>query len=93
MDQFDHASRISHELKQSDSVIADHAVWIAATAPERSLAVVTRNPRDFRRVMGLEVWGIEGRVSARRPVGAVDGGARLAGAAAGGALLFAAAGP
>ena len=51
------ASRISRELRESGSTIGDHDVWIAATAIERDLPLVTRNPRHFRRIPDLKILG------------------------------------
>jgi len=51
------ASRISRTLRKSGSTIRDHDVWIAATAMERDLPLVTRNPRHFRRIPDLKILG------------------------------------
>ncbi|MBM4036866.1 MAG: type II toxin-antitoxin system VapC family toxin [Planctomycetes bacterium] len=51
------ASRLSRKLRASGSVIGDHDLWIAATALERGLPLVTRNPRHFRRIPELEILG------------------------------------
>lgn len=46
-------SRIARDLRAKGSRIGDHDIWIAATAIERALSVVTRNPRHFERIAGL----------------------------------------
>jgi len=51
------AARISRKLRESGSTIGDHDVWIAATAIERDLPLVTRNPRHFRRIPDLKILG------------------------------------
>lgn len=51
------ASRIARELHRQRAMIGDHDVWIAATALERDLPVVTRNLRHFQRVPDLRVYG------------------------------------
>lgn len=51
------ASLISRKLKESGSTIGDHDVWIAATAIERDLPLVTRNPSHFRRIPDLKILG------------------------------------
>lgn len=51
------ASRISRSLRESGSTIGDHDAWIAATALERDLPLVTRNPSHFRRVPDLKILG------------------------------------
>jgi tRNA(fMet)-specific endonuclease VapC len=51
------ASRISPKLRESGSTIGDHHVWIAATAIERDLPLVTRNPRHFPRIPDLKILG------------------------------------
>jgi predicted nucleic acid-binding protein len=51
------ASRISRRLRQSGTLVGDHDLWIAATALDRGMAVVTRNPSHFERIPGLEVLG------------------------------------
>ena len=48
------ASRISRQLRESGATIGDHDLWIAATALERGLLLVTRNPRHFRRIPDLK---------------------------------------
>ncbi len=47
------ASRLSRTLRASGSVIGDHDLWIAATALDRGLSLVTRNPRHFARIPEL----------------------------------------
>ena len=47
------ASRLSRQLRASGSVIGDHDLWIAATAIERGLPLVTRNPGHFARISEL----------------------------------------
>ncbi len=49
------ASRICRTLRESGSPIGDHDLWIAATAIEQGLPVVTRNPKHFGRISGLQV--------------------------------------
>lgn len=49
------ASRISRRLRQHGRTISDHDVWIAASALEHRIPLVTRNTRHFLRVGGLTV--------------------------------------
>ncbi|MBI1786530.1 MAG: type II toxin-antitoxin system VapC family toxin [Acidobacteria bacterium] len=49
------ASRISRRLREAGAVIGDHDIWIAATALEQGMQVVTRNPKYLARVDGLRV--------------------------------------
>lgn len=49
------ASRISRSLRNLGAPIGDHDSWVAATAVERLLPVVTRNARHFRRVDDLDL--------------------------------------
>ncbi len=49
------AAQISRSLRRQGMVVGDHDIWLAATALERSLPLVTRNPRHFGRVPDLEV--------------------------------------
>ena len=49
------ASRICRKLRVDGSLIGDHDIWIAATALERAIPLVTRNPRHFQRIPGLEI--------------------------------------
>jgi len=49
------ASRICRTLRQAGSPIGDHDLWIAASALERGLPLVTRNPRRFRRIPHLQI--------------------------------------
>ncbi len=50
------ASRISRRLREDGAAIGDHDVWIAATALERGMPLITRNAGHFRRVSGLQVF-------------------------------------
>jgi predicted nucleic acid-binding protein len=49
------ASRLSRALRADGRRIADHDLWIAATALELRRPLVTRNSRHFRAVPGLEL--------------------------------------
>lgn len=49
------ASRIARHLREEGLRIGDHDVWIAATALEHDLPLVTRNLRHFQRVGGLQI--------------------------------------
>jgi len=49
------ASRLLRELRGAGSPIGDHDIWIAATALERSLPLVTRDARHFRRIRDLAI--------------------------------------
>ena len=49
------ASRIFRTLRGTGSSIGDHDVWIAASALERSMPLVTRNPRHLTRVPHLSI--------------------------------------
>ena len=50
-------SRISRMLRESGSAVGDHDLWIAATAVERGMPLVTRNPKHFRRIPELKIIG------------------------------------
>jgi predicted nucleic acid-binding protein len=47
------ASRIARQLRSDGVPISDHDIWIAATALEHELPLVTGNLRHFQRVPGL----------------------------------------
>ncbi len=49
------ASRISRSLRASGRPMADHDLWIAATALELRRPLVTKNVRHFHAVPGLQV--------------------------------------
>jgi predicted nucleic acid-binding protein len=49
--------RIFRHLKENGRLIGTNDLWIAATAVETGLPVVTRNLEHFRRVPDLEVLG------------------------------------
>jgi len=49
------ASQISRRLRAAGIRIGDHDLWIAATAVERGLPLVSRNSRQFARVPALRV--------------------------------------
>lgn len=49
------ASRISRALRQAGSPIGDHDLWIAASALERGMPLVTGNPRHFGRIPNLQI--------------------------------------
>jgi len=49
------ASRISRSLRASGAPIGDHDVWVAATAMNREIPLVTRNTRHFQRIPGLRL--------------------------------------
>ncbi|MEK7409221.1 MAG: type II toxin-antitoxin system VapC family toxin [Acidobacteriota bacterium] len=51
------ASRIARKLRESGSIIGDHDLWIAATAIERGMPLVTRNPKHFQRIPEVAVFG------------------------------------
>ena len=42
-------------LAEQGAVIGQHDLWIGATALAHGLGVVTRNERDFGRLLGLPV--------------------------------------
>ena len=49
------ASRLSRRLREDGRKIGDHDLWIAATALERKIPLVTRNARHFMLIPGLQV--------------------------------------
>ena len=49
------ASRVARQLRSAGTPIGDHDLWIAATAQEHGLTLVTRNARHFYWVPGLQV--------------------------------------
>ncbi len=49
------ASRISRLLRQTGMAIGDNDLWVAATALERELPLVTRNLRHYERVPDLRI--------------------------------------
>ena len=49
------ASRLSRTLRASGQPMADHDLWIAATALELGRPLVTKNVRHFHAVPGLAV--------------------------------------
>jgi len=49
------ASRLARQLRNDGLTIGDHDTWIAATALEHELTLVTRNVRHFQRVPGLQL--------------------------------------
>jgi predicted nucleic acid-binding protein len=49
------ASRLSRSLRALGRPMADHDLWMAATALERRRPLVTKNVRHFHDVPGLEV--------------------------------------
>lgn len=51
------ASRLSRALRASGRSMADHDLWIAATALDLRRPLVTKNIRHFAGVPGLEVVG------------------------------------
>jgi predicted nucleic acid-binding protein len=51
------ASRLSRTLRAGGRRLADHDLWIAATAIERRVPLVTKNVRHFRVIADLEVIG------------------------------------
>ncbi len=52
-------ARLWADLAGEGALIGAHDLWLAATCVARGLTLATGNPRDFRRVPGLEVevWG------------------------------------
>ena len=51
------ASRLSRTLRGQGRRIGDHDLWIAATALEPKVPLVTRNSRHFRLISGLDITG------------------------------------
>ncbi len=49
------ASRIACDLQKKGQMIADNDVWIAATALQHQMPLVTNNQNHFARVPNLEV--------------------------------------
>jgi len=49
------ASRISRQVRKAGKPIGDHDLWIAATALEHSMPLVTRNTRHFNRAPNLKL--------------------------------------
>ena len=49
------ASRISRGLRPSGTPIGDNDLWVAPTALERGMPVVSRNLRRYERVPGLQM--------------------------------------
>lgn len=49
------ASRIAQVLRRAGLSIGDHDIWIAATACEERVPLVTRNIDHYRRITGLEL--------------------------------------
>ena len=49
------AAQISRLLRSSGKTIADHDLWLAATALQRNLALVTRNRRHFVHIAELNI--------------------------------------
>jgi predicted nucleic acid-binding protein len=46
------------EMESDGNLIGAHDLWIAATALSHGMEIATANPRDFRRVAGLNVMPI-----------------------------------
>lgn len=51
------ASRLSRALRAGGRRLADHDLWIAATAIETRVPLVTKNARHFRAIPELDVIG------------------------------------
>ncbi|SRR5579871_255489 len=49
------ASRIAAQLRKGGRAIGDHDIWIAATAMQHGIPLVSRNSSHFGRVPGLKV--------------------------------------
>jgi tRNA(fMet)-specific endonuclease VapC len=49
------ASQIARQLRSTGSSIGDDDVWIAATALNHNLALITKNAQHFQRISGLNV--------------------------------------
>jgi tRNA(fMet)-specific endonuclease VapC len=49
------ASRISRQLRKQGRNVGDHDIWIAATALEGGMPVVTRNAKHFEHLGELQV--------------------------------------
>lgn len=43
------------ELARNGTPVGAHDLWIAATAVARSLTLLSRNPREFKRIPGLSL--------------------------------------
>lgn len=50
-------SRIERTLRGQGTPIGDHDAWIAATALQHSLTLLSRNREHFQRISGLAVAG------------------------------------
>ncbi len=50
-----HYARLYRALVRSKQTIGANDLWIAASATEHNLPLLTRNASDFRRVAGLQV--------------------------------------
>jgi predicted nucleic acid-binding protein len=50
-------ARITHKLRLIRNIMGANDLWIAATAIEHDVPLVTRNVQDFSRVAGLKLMG------------------------------------
>jgi predicted nucleic acid-binding protein len=48
---------LARALRLKGKLIGSNDLWIAATALEREMALVTRNTAEFSRVPGLKIKG------------------------------------
>jgi tRNA(fMet)-specific endonuclease VapC len=53
--------QIRADLRAKGTPIGPNDLWLAAQATAHGLVMVTRNGREFRRVVGLKVEGWEGK--------------------------------
>ncbi|MFP4157559.1 MAG: type II toxin-antitoxin system VapC family toxin [Opitutales bacterium] len=51
----DRYGRLARELRRSRQLIGSNDLWIAATAVQHELPLVTRNIDHFKRIPGLEI--------------------------------------
>lgn len=62
METMDRYARLYNVLKSIGRVVGPNDLWIAATALEQSLPLVTRNIRDFESIPDLVLWDYSEKV-------------------------------